>query len=212
MIYFIAITHWITQNYLLFVFAIILLNVLIYFIFHFLVKRNILKKLRHLRFIFIINIFISGAISLAIYFYAAKLTADMIYRNGIETDAKVISVKNITHFADVEVQRLKILYRLEDNTVMEASILNQGGYIYPVPSVYPSSGQDFRLRYLAENPQYFVIIADETAFRCHKIRSKEKNLLAQIEADSENRDNAIRSRLSDVRSQYRYIDCPQQQN
>lgn len=131
-----------------------------------------------------------------------------IYRKGNETTGKVISVKTTQAVRyGVPLDWYTVEYTTAAGETVRVSFLTSGENIYPpsAKKIYPKAGKEFRLRYLPDNPQDLVILADSNIERCYALRFERTELQNRLDFDPDNQN--ARALLENVRQEYAALDC-----
>lgn len=99
----------------------------------------------------------------ALFFFGSRLTVPLIYHYGSPGQAVIVSSRATGNiYNDRPVQRYTVMLRTADGERIETQFDSSDFNIYPRRSEvrYPAVGQPFPVRYLARQPQDFVIVPE----------------------------------------------------
>lgn len=159
---------------------------------------------------FLVAPFVAVLCYILMFLFGSTISARIIYRQGIESQGVVVSVKNtLTSINDVPIKRYNVIYLLENNKIMESYFLNMG-YMYPIPKSikYPGLEQEFRLRYLPEHPQYFVVVPDMVLDYCLETVLEKRNKTQDYLRDNPD-DAKMQQQVKALDELYEELDCPE---
>jgi hypothetical protein len=97
----------------------------------------------------------------ALFFFGSRLTAPLIYHYGTSGRAVIVSNEETGNvYNNRPVQRYTVMLQKADGERIETHFDSSDFNIYPGRSEvrYPAAGHPFEVRYLANQPQNFVIL------------------------------------------------------
>lgn len=118
--------------------------------------------------------------------FASYITNPLMYYLGVETNGRVVSIESIPEtYNERQVYRHHVIFRNEADEIIETSFKTSDFNVYPISNSvrYPSSGENFTLRYMAHAPSEFVIIRDETKHKLAELYQERSTLQEKIELD-----------------------------
>lgn len=167
-----------------------------------------------------ILILLTGAYAFLMSFFSSTIAASLIYAQGTETVGRVVSQESTSiNYNDSNVKRRHVVYLLENNELMKSSFLTMPSSMHPQAkyAYYPMVNEEFRLRYVKEYPQYFVIVPDLVLAKCREIEQEISRINFKIfvnqskkkKKDEKNeKDNQqLHGQLTILEKAYNAIDC-----
>lgn len=100
----------------------------------------------------------------ALFFFGSRLTAPLVYHYGTPGQAVIVSSRDTGNiYNDRPVRRYTVMLQKADGERMETHFDSSDFNVYPSRREvrYPAVGQPFRVRYLAGQPEAFVILPDD---------------------------------------------------
>lgn len=126
-----------------------------------------------------------------LFFFRHFITVPLIYHFGLETGGRVVTVESIPEmYNERQVYRHRVVFHNQQEDLIETSFKTSDFNVYPVANraSYPSTGDNFTLRYMQHTPSEFIIVKDDNEERLHKLRRERSALQETLNFDPNNAD------------------------
>lgn len=168
-------------------FAVLLFSVFVILIVLRIASRS--KKI-DLKAIFIASLIPTGIVIFLLVFFRNRITVPLIYHYGVESGGRVIS-SEVTNsvYNDQPVIKYNVIYKDKNGKTIDTSFRTSSFNVYPVKNSvrYPTTGSDFKLRYLEDFPTEFIIITDDKEEELRELYSQVSELKERLEFDPEDK-------------------------